>query len=130
MLNTEKHLYTCLKVLARELLDSVPDFDEKSRVLSNGFKLGFKVQERSGFTTTIAFTATDPHHETFTFIIQAYPSEFARVERLEQRGRVISESRVNGVYQPEILAKLNDSLSNYFDGICFGNARLIWELVA
>lgn len=130
MINTEKHIYTCLKVLARELLDSTSGFEVKDRTLSNGFKLSFKILERSGFTTTVAFTATDPDDETFTFVIQAYPSEFARVERLEQRGRVIGESRINGVYEPEILADLNDCLSNYFDGICLGNARLIWELVA
>lgn len=130
MINTEKHIYTCLKVLARELLDSTSGFEVKDRTLSNGFKLSFKILERAGFTTTLAFTATDPDDETFTFVIQAYPSEFARVERLEQRGRVIGESRINGVYEPEILADLNDCLSNYFDGICLGNARLIWELVA
>lgn len=130
MINTEKHIFTCLKVLARELLDPVSSFEEKARTLSNGYQFEFKVKERSGFTTSIAFTATDPDGETFTYVIQAYPSEFARVERLEQRGRVIAESRINGVYDPEVLAKLNDSLSNYFDGICFGNASLIWELVA
>lgn len=130
MINTEKHIFTCLKVLARELLNPATGFEEKSRTISSGYHFEFKVVERSGFTTSIAFTATDPDGETFTYVIQAYPSEFARVERLEQRGRVISESRINGVYDPESLAKLNDSLSSYFDGICFGNARLIWELVA
>lgn len=130
MYNVEKHIYHCLNVLARELLDPRSLNDHKSRDLSIGFKLSFDVLERAGFTTRLQFTTIDPEGDECTFIIQAYHQGFARVEQLKQRGRVICESRPNGIFKPELLAQLNESLSDYFDGLCFSDSKITWELVA
>lgn len=130
MFNVEKHLYHCLNVLARELLEPGSLKAHKSRDLSNGFKLSFDVLERSGFTTTLQFTSIDPDADECTFIVQIYHCGFARVEQLKQRGRVICDAKKNGVFQPDLLGQLNESLSEYFDGLCFSDSKITWELVA
>lgn len=130
MINVEKHIYHCLNVLARELLDPRSLKDHKSRDLSNGFKLSFDVLERAGFTTKVQFTTIDPDADECTFIVQVYHQGFARVEQLKQRGKLICDTKPNGIYNPELLAELNESLSNYFDGLCFAESKITWELVA
>lgn len=130
MYNVEKHIYHCLNVLARELLDSRALCDHKSRDLSNGFKFRFDILERAGFTTKVQFTTIDPDADECTFIIQVYHVGFARVEQLKQRGKVICDAKPDGIFKPELLAELNESLSDYFDGLCFADSKITWELVA
>ena len=128
MKNCEQHLYKCLKLIANDLVCGV-DCSSKTITISSGLTIKIDSYWKDHFVSCIQVTVGTKTEEIFTCMVIVYPLEFARVCSMAHAHQGYKNARQTGVFNPAILADLNDTLSDFLDD-CIKDPAILTEMVA